>query len=106
MSAISPKPVVFDPKFKTIAIDRSHEEHQPCNLSQQLHEILESTLIMHPHVNAVTEISVEPTLNIQTNISLLNRIVSNILSNAFTHAFQDVKIISSTSAPQWTKSRF
>ncbi|MGI2192850.1 ATP-binding protein [Shewanella baltica] len=75
-------------KFKTIAIDRSHEEHQPCNLSQQLHEILESTLIMHPHVNAVTEISVEPTLNIQTNISLLNQIVSNILSNAFTHAFQ------------------
>jgi C4-dicarboxylate-specific signal transduction histidine kinase len=75
-------------KFKTIAIDRSHEEHQCCNLNQQLHEILESTLIMHPNVNASTEINVEPTLNIKTNISLLNQIVSNILSNAFTHAFQ------------------
>ncbi|MGL4712009.1 MAG: ATP-binding protein, partial [Shewanella sp.] len=75
-------------KFKTIAIDRSHEEHQCCNLSQQLHEILASTLIMHPNVNASTEISVDPTLTIKTNISLLNQIVSNILSNAFTHAFQ------------------
>ncbi|WP_198782340.1 ATP-binding protein [Shewanella putrefaciens] len=76
-------------KFKTIAIDRSHEEHQCVNLKEQLNEILESTLIMHPNVNAKTQITVEPTLNIKTNISLLNQMVSNILSNAFTHAFQN-----------------
>lgn len=44
---------------------------------------------MHPKVHAQTELLVDPTLNIQTNVSLLNQIVSNILSNAFTHAFQD-----------------
>ncbi|GLR33259.1 ATP-binding protein [Shewanella decolorationis] len=76
-------------KFKTIAIDRSHEEHQCINLQSQLKEILESSLIMHPKVHAQTELLVDPTLNIQTNVSLLNQIVSNILSNAFTHAFQD-----------------
>ncbi|WP_297894909.1 ATP-binding protein [Shewanella sp.] len=76
-------------KFKTIAIDRSHEEHQCVNLKEQLNEILESTLIMHPNVNAKTQITVEPTLNVKTNISLLNQMVSNILSNAFTHAFQN-----------------
>lgn len=76
-------------KFKTIAIDRSHEEHQCINLQSQLKEILESSLIMHPKVQAQTQLLVDPTLNIQTNVSLLNQIVSNILSNAFTHAFQD-----------------
>lgn len=76
-------------KFKTIAIDRSHEEHQCINLQSQLKEILESSLIMHPKVHAQTELLVDPILNIQTNVSLLNQIVSNILSNAFTHAFQD-----------------
>ncbi|MFB2659846.1 sensor histidine kinase [Shewanella mangrovisoli] len=76
-------------KFKTIAIDRSHEEHQCINLQRQLKEILESTLIMYPKVRAQTQLQVNSALNIQTNVSLLNQIVSNILSNAFTHAFQD-----------------
>lgn len=76
-------------KFKTIAIDRSHEEHQCINLQRQLKEILASSLIMHPKLNAKTDLQVDPNLNIQTNVSLLNQIVSNILSNAYTHAFQD-----------------
>lgn len=44
---------------------------------------------MHPKLNAKTDLQVDPNLNIQTNVSLLNQIVSNILSNAYTHAFQD-----------------
>ena len=76
-------------KFKTIAIDRSHEEHQCINLQTQLKQIVESSLLMHPTLKAQTQLHVDPSLNIQTNASLLNQIVSNILSNAYTHAFQD-----------------
>lgn len=65
------------------------EEHQCINLQRQLKEILASSLIMHPKLNAKTDLQVDPNLNIQTNVSLLNQIVSNILSNAYTHAFQD-----------------
>lgn len=75
-------------KFKTIAIDRSQEEHQCFNLHEQLNEIFESSLLMHPNVEVKAKIIVEPELTIKTNISLLNQMVSNILSNAFTHAFQ------------------
>ncbi|MGI2078512.1 ATP-binding protein [Shewanella putrefaciens] len=75
-------------KFKTIAIDRSQEEHQCFNLYEQLNEIFESSLLMHPNIEVKAKILVEPELNIKTNISLLNQMVSNILSNAFTHAFQ------------------
>lgn len=75
-------------KFKTIAIDRSQEEHQCFNLHEQLNEIFESSLLMHPNIEVKAKILVEPELNIKTNISLLNQMVSNILSNAFTHAFQ------------------
>lgn len=75
-------------KFKTIAIDRSQEEHQCFNLHEQLNEIFESSLLMHPNIEVKANILVEPELNIKTNISLLNQMVSNILSNAFTHAFQ------------------
>lgn len=75
-------------KFKTIAIDRSQEEHQCFNLHEQLNEIFESSLLMHPNVEVKAKILVEPELTIKTNISLLNQMVSNILSNAFTHAFQ------------------
>ncbi|MCL1088100.1 ATP-binding protein [Shewanella profunda] len=75
-------------KFKTVAIDRSQEEHQCFNLNEQLNEIFESSLLMHPNLEVKASILVEPKLNIKTNISLLNQMVSNILSNAFTHAFQ------------------
>lgn len=75
-------------KFKTIAIDRSQEEHQCFNLHEQLNEIFESSLLIHPNIEVKAKILVEPELNIKTNISLLNQMVSNILSNAFTHAFQ------------------
>ncbi|MGL5487113.1 MAG: sensor histidine kinase, partial [Shewanella sp.] len=90
-------------KFKTIAIDRSHEEHQCINLQTQLKQIVESSLLMHPTLKAQTQLHVDPSLNIQTNASLLNQIVSNILSNAYTHAFQnreDNQILISTSIEQ------
>lgn len=90
-------------KFKTIAIDRSHEEHQCINLQTQLKQIVESSLLMHPTLKAQTQLHVDPSLNIQTNASLLNQIVSNVLSNAYTHAFQDREdnqILISTSIEQ------
>ncbi|QSX41235.1 sensor histidine kinase [Shewanella cyperi] len=74
-------------KFKTVAAEQSHEEHRNINLKQVLGEICESTSLIFAPMKVDLDIEADENLYITTNQSLLSQIVSNILSNAYTHAF-------------------
>ncbi|QBF82472.1 histidine kinase [Shewanella maritima] len=79
-------------KFKTVAAEQSNEKNTEFNLKQQLTDIAESTQIMFSPQDVEIGINANQDLWVSSNQSLLNQIFSNILSNAFTHAFIGVEI--------------
>lgn len=76
-------------KFKTIAAEQSHEENSTFNLRKQIEDIAESTKLIFSPVKAEVTFDVAPNIQLTTNYSLVNQILSNIFSNAYTHAFSE-----------------
>lgn len=78
-------------KFKTVAAEQRYEKNTQFNLKQQLEDIVDSTQIMFSPQHVDININVDANLEVISNIHLLNQIVSNIISNAYTHAFKGVE---------------
>ncbi len=76
-------------KFKTVAAEHRQEDHVNFNLYQALEDMAESVAIMFTPKHADIEIKVDSQLRITTNHSLLNQVVTNLLSNSYIHAFDD-----------------
>ncbi|MBE7215013.1 ATP-binding protein [Shewanella benthica] len=77
-------------KFKTVAAQQSQEELKTFNLRQALIDSHESMKILFDKQEVEVQFDLAPELEIETNLSLLKQITTNILSNAYTHAFKKV----------------
>lgn len=78
-------------KFKTVAAEQRYEKNTQFNLKKQLEDIIDSAQIMFSPQHVDININVDERLEIISNINLLNQIISNIISNAYTHAFKGVE---------------
>jgi signal transduction histidine kinase len=78
-------------KFKTVAAEQRYEKNTQFNLKKQLEDIIDSTQIMFSPQHVDITINIDERLEIVSNINLLNQIISNIISNAYTHAFKGVE---------------
>ncbi|WP_394130277.1 ATP-binding protein [Shewanella maritima] len=78
-------------KFKSMAAEQRNEKHSEFNLLQLITDIAESTQIMFSPQDVEIGINVDKDIYVSSNQSLLNQIIGNILSNAFTHAFIGVE---------------
>ncbi|WP_394229941.1 sensor histidine kinase [Shewanella colwelliana] len=76
-------------KFKTIAAEQSLEEKRSVNLKQGLVEHHESMKFLYGERLVDVDYHLDPTLTIRTNLSLFKQIITNLLSNAYAHAFND-----------------
>lgn len=77
-------------KFKTIAAEQQNEESTLFNLRQQLMGVIDSSKLTHPRLDVDISLNVDPELNITSNYSLLNQIVTNIVLNAYHHGFAGI----------------
>ncbi|QFU21263.1 histidine kinase [Shewanella eurypsychrophilus] len=77
-------------KFKTVAAQQSLEELKSINLKQTLIDSHESMKILFDKQVVDVQFELDSELEIVTNQSLLKQITTNILSNAYTHAFKKV----------------
>ena len=77
-------------KFKTVAAQQSQEELKTFNLKQALIDSHESMKILFDKQQVEVQFDLDPVLEIKTNLSLLKQITTNILSNAYSHAFKKV----------------
>ncbi|MBL4814264.1 MAG: histidine kinase [Shewanella sp.] len=77
-------------KFKTVAAQQSQEELKTFNLKQALIDSHESMKILFDKQEVEVQFDLDPELEIETNLSLLKQITTNIISNAYTHAFKEV----------------
>jgi signal transduction histidine kinase/HAMP domain-containing protein len=77
-------------KFKTIAAEQQNEESTHFNLRQQLMGVIDSSKLTHPRLDVDISLNVDPELNITSNYSLLNQIVTNIVLNAYHHGFAGI----------------
>ncbi|MCJ8303236.1 ATP-binding protein [Shewanella sp.] len=77
-------------KFKTVAAQQSQEELKTFNLKQALIDSHESMKILFDKQEVEVQFDLDPELEIETNLSLLKQITTNILSNAYSHAFKKV----------------
>lgn len=77
-------------KFKTIAAQQNQEELKAFNLKQALIDSHESMKILFDKQEVEVQFDISPELEIETNLSLLKQITTNILSNAYSHAFKQV----------------
>ena len=77
-------------KFKTIAAQQNQEELKAFNLKQALIDSHESMKILFDKQEVEVQFDIPPELEIETNLSLLKQITTNILSNAYSHAFKQV----------------
>ncbi|AQS38058.1 histidine kinase [Shewanella psychrophila] len=77
-------------KFKTVAAQQSQEELKTFNLKQALIDSHESMKILFDKQQVEVQFDLAPELEITTNLSLLKQITTNILSNAYSHAFKKV----------------
>ncbi|MBB1268222.1 ATP-binding protein [Shewanella sp. SR44-3] len=78
-------------KFKTIAAEQQNEKNTQFNLLQQLMAVVDSSKLTHPDLDVDISLEIDPELTITTNYSLMNQIVSNIISNAYSHGFEDIE---------------
>lgn len=78
-------------KFKTVAAEQSLEEKRSLNLRETLQDHCDSMKLIYPNQQVEIDINVDPELVITTNQKLLKQIVTNILSNAYAHAFADLQ---------------
>lgn len=76
-------------KFKTVAAEHRQEDHVNFNLHQSIEDMVESVAIMFTPKKADISVRIDPQLRITTNHSLLNQVVTNLLSNSYIHAFGD-----------------
>lgn len=76
-------------KFKTVAAEHRQEDHVNFNLYQSIEDMAESVAIMFTPKQAEINIRIDPQLRITTNHTLLNQVVTNLLSNSYIHAFDD-----------------
>lgn len=74
-------------KFKTIAAEQSHEAHEDILIPQMCRDIYEATQVIYAPMAATMELDVSGDLQVETNYSLLNQILSNLMSNIYAHAF-------------------
>ena len=77
-------------KFKTVAAQQSQEELKTFNLKQALIDSHESMKILFDKQEVEVQFDLDPELEIETNLSLLKQITTNIISNAYSHAFKKV----------------
>lgn len=75
-------------KFKTVAAQQSLEEKRSFNLKQSLVENHEAMKILFGKQHVDVQFDLDPELEIITNQNLLKQIITNILSNAYSHAFK------------------
>ncbi|RTR31670.1 sensor histidine kinase [Shewanella atlantica] len=75
-------------KFKTVAAQQSLEEKRSFNLKQSLVENHEAMKILFGEQHVDVQFDLDPELEIITNQNLLKQIITNILSNAYSHAFK------------------
>ncbi|WP_394147434.1 ATP-binding protein [Shewanella atlantica] len=78
-------------KFKTVAAQQSLEEKRSFNLKQSLVENHEAMKILFGDQDVDVQFDLDPALEITTNQSLLKQIITNILSNAYSHAFRQIE---------------
>ena len=78
-------------KFKTVAAEQRHEKNTQFNLKQQLEDIVDSTQIMFSPQHVDIKMHVDADLEVNSNLNLLNQIIGNIISNAYTHAFRGIE---------------
>ncbi|QYJ75940.1 ATP-binding protein [Shewanella sp. FJAT-52076] len=74
-------------KFKTIAAENSHEAHEQIPVAQLCRDIHDSTQLIYAPTVANMELDIADELQVETNYSLLNQILSNLMSNIYAHAF-------------------
>ncbi|WP_394389232.1 ATP-binding protein [Shewanella woodyi] len=77
-------------KFKTVAAQQSQEEKRSFNLQQELVDSHESVKVLFPELKVELQLDLNPALFIKTNHNLLKQITTNVLSNAYSHAFKHV----------------
>ncbi len=78
-------------KFKTVAAQQSLEEKRSFNLKQSLVENHEAMKILFGEQHVDVQFDLDPDLEITANQSLLKQIITNILSNAYSHAFKQME---------------
>lgn len=77
-------------KFKTVAAQQSLEELKSFNLKQVLIDSNESMKLLFDKQDVEIQYDLDADLEIITNQSLLKQITTNIISNAYSHAFKEV----------------
>jgi signal transduction histidine kinase len=77
-------------QFKSIAAEQSHEKNTVFNLSNLLRDITDSTLMIFSPQDVEITTSLDKQLQLNNNASLLSQAITNVVSNAFLHAFKDV----------------
>lgn len=76
-------------KFKTIAAEQSLEEKRCINVQQGLVEYHESMKFIYGAQLVDVDYHLDPNLTVSTNLSLFKQIITNLLSNAYAHAFKN-----------------
>jgi signal transduction histidine kinase len=77
-------------KFKTIAAEQQNEKSVQFNIYQQLIGVLDASKLIHPTLDVDIGIEVDKNLCITANYSLVNQIVTNIVSNIYYHGFNEI----------------
>jgi signal transduction histidine kinase len=77
-------------KFKTVAAQQSQEEKRSFNLQQELIDSHESIKALFKGIDVDLQFEIDPMLSVKTNYNLLKQITTNVLSNAYAHAFKQV----------------
>jgi signal transduction histidine kinase len=77
-------------KFKTIAAEQQNEQSAQFNVYQLLMGVLDASKLIHPTLEVDIGIEVDKNLCITANHSLVNQIVTNIVSNIYYHGFNQI----------------
>ncbi|MGI2855901.1 ATP-binding protein [Shewanella algae] len=75
-------------KFKAIAAEQGNDTNEQMLLSQVLQEFADAVALSFKQLQVDVEIDVAPDLWLTGNHSLLKQIVTNLISNAYAHAFE------------------
>lgn len=74
-----------------MAAEQRHEKHTSFDLKTQLEDVVDSTELMFTPQHVDIELNAPNQLSVTSNPNLLNQIIGNILSNAYTHAFRGIE---------------
>lgn len=74
--------------FKQVAVDQTHDEIRKINLKDYLNEVLVSIGPSYKRTAITLQTECDSSINLMTNPGAISQIVSNLVINSVTHAFE------------------